>query len=466
MPKTMFEKIWDHHVVYQEPDKPAVLYIDLHLIHEVTSPQAFDGLRLNGRKIRRPDLTIATVDHNVPTSNRGLPIEDPVSRKQVDVLAENVKEFGVTYYDMHSPGQGIVHIIGPEQGYTQPGKTIVCGDSHTSTHGAFGALAIGIGTSEVEHVLATQCLRQAKPKTMEVRVNGKLPNGVTAKDVVLGIIGKIGVSGATGHVIEYTGEAIRGLSMEGRMTVCNMSIEAGARAGMVAPDDTTFDYMRGRPNVPQGDAFDEAVERWRSLASDPGAVFDTTVEIDAADLSPFVTWGTNPGMVMAVTDRVPDPASFDSPAGQDAARRALQYMALEPGTPIQDVTLDRVFIGSCTNSRIEDLRAAAAVIGDRKVHSDVYAMVVPGSYAIKQQAEEEGLDRVFRDAGFDWRDAGCSMCLGMNPDILQPGQRCASTSNRNFEGRQGPGGRTHLVSPQMAAAAAITGHFVDIRDWE
>ena len=466
MPKTMFEKIWDHHVVYQEPDKPAVLYVDLHLIHEVTSPQAFDGLRMNGRKTRRPDLTIATVDHNVPTSNRGLPIEDPISRKQVDVLGQNVQEFGITYHDMNSPGQGIVHIIGPEQGYTQPGKTIVCGDSHTSTHGAFGALAIGIGTSEVEHVLATQCLRQAKPKTMEVRVNGTLPNGVTAKDVILAIIGKIGVSGATGHVIEYTGEAIRGLSMEGRMTVCNMSIEAGARAGMVAPDDTTFDYMRGRPHVPQGDAFDEAADRWRSLATDPGAVFDTTVEIEAADLSPFVTWGTNPGMVVPVTDSVPDPASFDSPSGREAAQRALQYMALEPGTPIQDITLDRVFIGSCTNSRIEDLRAAAAVIGDSKVHPDVYAMVVPGSFAIKKQAEEEGLDRIFKEAGFDWREAGCSMCLGMNPDILQPGQRCASTSNRNFEGRQGPGGRTHLVSPQMAAAAAITGHFVDIREWK
>ncbi len=466
MARTMFEKIWKHHVVYQEPDKPAVLYVDLHLIHEVTSPQAFDGLRMNGRNVRRPDLTVATVDHNVPTSNRDLPIEDPVSRKQVDVLGQNLQEFGITYHDMHSPGQGIVHIIGPEQGYTQPGKTIVCGDSHTSTHGAFGALAIGIGTSEVEHVLATQCLRQAKPKTMEVRVNGKLPNGVTAKDVILGIIGKIGVSGATGHVIEYTGEAIRSLSMEGRMTVCNMSIEAGARAGMVAPDDTTFDYMRGRPHVPQGDAFDEAVERWRTLATDPDAVFDTTVEINAADLSPFVTWGTNPGMVVPVTDSVPDPASFDSPAGREAARRALQYMALEPGTPIQDITLDRVFIGSCTNSRIEDLRAAATVIGDRKVHPDVYAMVVPGSFAVKKQAEEEGLDSVFKDAGFDWREAGCSMCLGMNPDILQPGQRCASTSNRNFEGRQGPGGRTHLVSPQMAVAAAITGHFVDIRKWE
>ena len=463
MPRTMFEKIWEHHVVYQEPDKPAVLYVDLHLIHEVTSPQAFDGLRLNGRKVRRPDLTIATADHNVPTSNRDRPIQDPVSRKQVDVLGKNLQEFGITYHDMHSPEQGIVHIIGPEQGYTQPGKVIVCGDSHTSTHGAFGALAMGIGTSEVEHVLATQCLRQAKSRTMEVRVNGKLPSGVTAKDVILAIIGKIGVSGATGHVIEYT---IRGLSMEGRMTVCNMSIEAGARAGMVAPDDTTFDYMRGRPHVPQGDAFDEAADRWRSLATDPGAVFDTTVEINAADLSPFVTWGTNPGMVVPVTGSVPDPASFDSPAGREAAQRALQYMALEPGTPIQDITLDRVFIGSCTNARIEDLRAASMVIGDRKVHPDVYAMVVPGSFAVKKQAEEEGLDRIFKDAGFDWREAGCSMCLGMNPDILQPGQRCASTSNRNFEGRQGPGGRTHLVSPQMAAAAAITGHFVDIREWE
>ena len=466
MPKTMFEKIWDSHLVYEEPGKPAILYVDLHLVHEVTSPQAFDGLRMNGRKVRQPELTVATVDHNVPTADRHLPIADPTSKQQVEALVHNCQEFGVTLYDVHSPGQGIVHIIGPEQGYTQPGKTIVCGDSHTSTHGAFGALAIGVGTSEVEHVLATQCLRQARPKTMEIRVNGSLPHGVTAKDVILGIIGKIGVGGAQGYVVEYTGEAIRSLSMEGRMTVCNMSIEAGARAGMVAPDDTTFEYMRGRPHVPQGEAFDAAVERWKALATDPGATFDTVVEIDAASLSPFVTWGTNPGMVVPVTERVPEPSSFGSPVEREAAERALKYMALEPRTPIQEIAIDRVFIGSCTNSRIEDLRAAASVIKGRTVSPAVNAMVVPGSFAIKAQAEAEGLDRIFRDAGFDWREAGCSMCLGMNPDILEPGQRCASTSNRNFEGRQGPGGRTHLVSPQMAAAAAIAGYFVDIRDWE
>ena len=466
MPKTMFEKIWDSHVVHEEPSTPAILYIDLHLVHEVTSPQAFEGLRMSSRNVRRPDLTIATVDHNIPTTDRFLPITDPISLNQVETLTKNVEDFGITYYGRTSPGQGIVHIIGPEQGYTQPGKTIVCGDSHTSTHGAFGALAIGIGTSEVEHVLATQCLRQARPKTMEIRVNGRLPNGVTAKDVILNIIGTIGVGGATGHVIEYTGEAIRSLSMEGRMTVCNMSIEAGARAGMVAPDDTTFDYMRGRPNVPQGDDFDAAVERWKTLATDADASYDTVVEIDADTLSPFVTWGTNPGMVVSVTDRVPDPASFDTPAECVAAERALEYMGLESGTPIQDITLDQVFIGSCTNSRIEDLRAAAEVIKGRTVNPSVQAMVVPGSFAIKQQAEKEGLDAIFHDAGFEWREAGCSMCLAMNPDVLQPGQRCASTSNRNFEGRQGPGGRTHLVSPQMAAAAAIAGHFVDIREWE
>ncbi len=465
MPKTMFQKIWDDHVVYQEPDGPAILYVDLHLVHEVTTPQAFDGLRMSGRKVRRPDLTIATLDHNVPTADRHLPIADPISRQQVEALERNCREFGITLYDMHSPGQGIVHVIGPEQGYTQPGKTIVCGDSHTATHGALGALAIGIGTSEVEHALATQCLRQSKPKTMEIRANGSLPYGVVAKDLILGIIGRIGVSGATGHAVEYTGQAVRGLSMEGRMTVCNMSIEAGARAGMIAPDDTTFEYMRGRPQVPQGRAFDAAVERWRALPTDSGATYDKVVELDAATLSPFVTWGTNPGMVAPVTERVPDPASFATPAERGAAERALKYMALEPGTPIQKIAIDRVFIGSCTNSRIEDLRAAASVAKGRRVNSKVYAMVVPGSFAVKQLAEAEGLDRIFTDAGFDWRDAGCSMCLGMNPDILQPGQRCASTSNRNFEGRQGPGGRTHLVSPPMAAAAAIAGHFVDIREW-
>ena len=465
MPRTMFEKIWDSHVVHEEPGAPAILYVDLHLVHEVTSAQAFEGLRTNGRRVRRPDLTIATVDHNIPTTDRFLPIADATSLKQVDTLSKNVEEFGITYYGRTSPGQGIVHIIGPEQGHTQPGKTIVCGDSHTSTHGAFGALAIGIGTSEVEHVLTTQCLRQARPKTMEIRVDGRLPNGVTAKDVILNIIGTIGVAGATGHVIEYTGEVIRSLSMEGRMTVCNMSIEAGARAGMVAPDDTTFDYMRGRPHVPQGDDFDAAVERWKTLATDTDASYDTVVTIDADSLSPFVTWGTNPGMVVPVTEKVPDPASFDTPADRAAAERALDYMGLEAGTLIQDIALDQVFIGSCTNSRIEDLRAAAAVVKGRTVNPSVQAMIVPGSFAIKHQAEQEGLDAIFQDAGFEWREAGCSMCLGMNPDILQPGQRCASTSNRNFEGRQGPGGRTHLVSPQMAAAAAIAGHFVDIREW-
>jgi len=422
-------------------------------------------LRMSGRKVRRTDLTIATLDHNVPTMGRNLPIADPISRQQVEALERNCQEFGITLYDMGSPGQGIVHIIGPEQGYTQPGKTIVCGDSHTSTHGAFGALAIGIGTSEVEHALATQCLRQSKPKTMEIHANGSLPYGVTAKDLILGIIGRIGVSGATGYVVEYTGQAIRDLSMEGRMTVCNMSIEAGARAGMVAPDDTTFEYMRGRPWVPQGSAFDAAMERWQALPTDSDATYDKVENIEVASLSPFVTWGTNPGMVVPVTERVPDPASLATQAERAAAERALTYMALEPGTPIQQIAIDRVFIGSCTNSRIEDLRAAAYVAKGHKVNSKTYAMVVPGSTAVKAQAEAEGLDRIFTDAGFDWREAGCSMCLGMNPDILQPGQRCASTSNRNFEGRQGPGGRTHLVSPPMAAAAAIAGHFVDIREW-
>ena len=464
-PKTLFKKIWDAHVVHQEPGQPTLLYVDLHLVHEVTSAQAFDGLRKAGRKVRRPDLTIATADHNTPTWDRSLPITDPISQKQLDALTRNCEEFGITLYDMNSPLQGIVHIIGPEQGYTQPGKVIVCGDSHTSTHGAFGAIAIGMGTTQVELVLATQCLVQAPIKTMEVRVDGSLPKGVAAKDLVLGIIGKIGVEGGVGHVIEYTGEAVRSLSMEGRMTVCNMSIEAGARAGMVAPDDITFEYLRGRPHVPQRDDFDAAVEQWRGLATDPGAKFDTVVEIDAGRLEPFVTWGTNPGMVVPVTGRVPDPASFDNAGDREAAERALGYMGLEPDTPIQEIKIDRVFLGSCTNSRIEDLRAASEVVKGRNVSDRVYAMVVPGSYAVKKLAEDEGLDRIFRDAGFDWREAGCSMCLGMNPDILQPGERCASTSNRNFEGRQGKGGRTHLVSPQMAAAAAIAGHFVDIREW-
>ena len=464
-PKTMFEKIWDSHVVHDEPGQPTILYVDLHLVHEVTSPQAFDGLRMAGRQVRRTDLTVATADHNTPTWDLALPITDPIAKQQLDALSKNCEEFGVTLYDRYSPLQGIVHVIGPEQGYTQPGKVIVCGDSHTSTHGAFGAFAIGIGTSEVEHVLATQTLRQFKPKTMEVRVDGTLHNGVTAKDVILSIIGEIGVAGATGHVIEYTGEAIRSLSMEGRMTVCNMSIEGGGRAGMVAPDDTTFEYVRGRPQAPQGDDFEAAVERWRELATDEGAAYDKVVVIDGASLEPHVSWGTNPGMVAPVTGRVPDPNSFDDDAEQRSAERALEYMALEPDTPIENIRLNRVFIGSCTNSRIEDLRAAAEIARGRKVSDDVYAMVVPGSAAIKQQAEDEGLDAIFTDAGFDWRVAGCSMCLGMNPDILQPGERCASTSNRNFEGRQGKGGRTHLVSPAMAAAAAIAGHFVDVREW-
>ena len=465
MAMTMFEKLWNAHVVYEEPGQPTLIYMDIHLVHEVTSPQAFEGLRMAGRSVRRPDLTVATADHNVPTWDRSLPVTDEISRKQLDALSSNARDVGITLYDMYSPLQGIVHIIGPEQGYTQPGRTIACGDSHTSTHGAFGALAMGIGSSEVEHVLATQTLRLFKPKTMEVRVNGELPAGVTAKDVILGIIGRIGVTGGAGHVIEYTGEAIRSLTMEGRLTVCNMSIEAGARAGMIAPDDATFEYMRGRPQVPQGDDFDAAVERWRTLRSDPQATYDKLVEIDGASLEPFVTWGTNPGMVAPVTGRVPDPASYSDATDREAAEGALTYMGLEPNIPIQDIRIDRVFLGSCTNARIEDLRDAADVIEGRKVHPDVNAMVVPGSFAVKRQAEAEGLDRIFVDAGFDWREAGCSMCLGMNPDILEPGQRCASTSNRNFEGRQGKGGRTHLVSPQMAAAAAIAGHFVDIREW-
>ena len=464
-PKNILEKIWDAHVVHEAPGEPSVLYVDLHLVHEVTSPQAFDGLRMAGRAVRRPDLTIATADHNTPTWDRSLPVTDPISKQQLDALSRNCSEFGITLYDMYSPNQGIVHIIGPEQGYTQPGKTIVCGDSHTSTHGAFGAFAIGIGTTQVELVLATQCIVQPRFKTMEVRVEGALPAGVTAKDLILGVIGRIGIGGAAGHAVEYTGEAIRSLSMEGRMTVCNMSIEAGARAGMVAPDDTTFEYMRGRPNVPRGDDFEAAVEEWRELSSDPGSHFDSLVEIDAAGLEPHVTWGTNPAMVAPVTGRVPDPGSFENADDREAATRALEYMDLEPDTPMEEVHIDKVFIGSCTNARIEDLRAAADVIQGRKVKDGVHAMVVPGSYAVKERAEQEGIAGIFQDAGFDWREAGCSMCLGMNPDILQPGERCASTSNRNFEGRQGKGGRTHLVSPAMAAAAAITGHFVDIREW-
>ena len=463
--KTMFDKIWEAHLVKEVEGQPSLLYIDLHLVHEVTSPQAFEGLRMAGRPVRRPDLTVAVADHNTPTWDLSLPITDTIAKQQLDALTQNCEEFGVTLHDRFSPLQGIVHVIGPEQGHTQPGKTIVCGDSHTSTHGAFGAFAIGIGTSEVEHVLATQTLRQFKPKTMEVRVEGPLPPGVSAKDVVLSIIGEIGTAGATGHVIEYTGEGITSLSMEGRMTVCNMSIEAGARAGMVAPDQVTFDYMRGRDNVPQGEDFEKAVSEWMKLSTDDGAGYDRVVIIKSKDLEPHVSWGTNPGMVIPISSRIPKPNDYSDEGERESVERALTYMDLEPGTRIQDVPVDRIFIGSCTNSRIEDLRAAARVAEGKKVNDSVYAMVVPGSNAIKRQAEDEGLDTIFTEAGFDWREAGCSMCLGMNPDILQPGERCASTSNRNFEGRQGRGGRTHLVSPEMAAAAAIAGHFVDIREW-
>jgi 3-isopropylmalate/(R)-2-methylmalate dehydratase large subunit len=464
--RTLFEKIWDAHVVRDVPGEPTLLYIDLHLVHEVTSPQAFEGLRLTGRRVRRPDLTIATMDHNTPTWPLSQPVTDPIAKEQLDALERNCKEFGIRLEGRFSPLQGIVHVIGPELGLTQPGMTIVCGDSHTSTHGAFGALAFGIGTSEVEHVLATQTLPQRKPKAMEVRVDGELPVGVAAKDIVLGIIGRIGIGGGVGHVIEYTGSAIRGLSMEGRMTVCNMSIEGGARAGMIAPDDTTFAYVEGRPHAPKGAAWEAALDAWRSLRTDPGATYDRTVTIDASRLVPHVTWGTNPGMVAPVDGRVPDPSSAPSDDDRRSLEQALRYMDLKPLTPIQDIQLDRVFIGSCTNARLEDLRAAAAVVRGKHVHPRVRAMVVPGSHQVKVAAEEEGLDRVFTEAGFEWREAGCSMCLGMNPDILQPGERCASTSNRNFEGRQGKGGRTHLVSPPMAAAAALAGHFVDIREWD
>ena len=465
MPRTMFEKIWDAHIVREEAGQPALLYVDLHLVHEVTSPQAFEGLRLTGRKVRRPDLTIATMDHNVPTTNRSLPIVDQISQKQMSALAQNCADFGVTLYDIHSKRQGIVHVIGPELGATQPGMTICCGDSHTSTHGAFGALAFGIGTSEVEHILATQCLPQSKPKTMEIRVNGQLGHGVTAKDIILAIIGKIGTDGATGYAVEYTGEAMRALSMEGRMTVCNMSIEAGARAGMIAPDEKTFAYIQGKPFAPEGEDWDAAVAAWRQLPTDPGAAYDTLVELDAAAIAPHVSWGTSPGMVVPITQAIPSPDDYADPGDRRAAERALEYMGLTANVLLQDVPLDTVFIGSCTNGRIEDLRAAAAILKGNKISPGLRALAVPGSAQVKVQAEAEGLDQVFKDAGFDWREAGCSMCLGMNPDILQPGERCASTSNRNFEGRQGKGGRTHLVSPQMAAAAAIAGHLVDIREW-
>ncbi len=469
MPKTMFEKIWEAHSVGAEDS--GLLYIDLHLVHEVTSPQAFDGLRLAARDVRRPDRTLATADHNVPTD--GTPtaarIKDELSRVQVQTLERNCEEFGIPVYSLGSAHQGIVHVIGPELGVTQPGMTIVCGDSHTSTHGAFGALAFGIGTSEVEHVLATQCLVSKRPRSMRIRYEGELGFGVGAKDLILGTIGQIGVGGATGHVVEYAGPAIEALSMEGRMTVCNMTIEGGGRAGMIAPDETTFEWFAihngSRPAAPSGQALEEAIERWSQLQGDEGASFDEEVVVDAAALAPQVTWGTTPGMVTQVTGKVPSPDDFDNEASRESAERALAYMGLEAGTNIEDIALDRVFIGSCTNSRIGDLRTAAEMVAGRKVAPSVRAMVVPGSAQVKAQAEAEGLDRVFSEAGFEWRGAGCSMCLGMNPDILAPGERCASTSNRNFEGRQGRGGRTHLVSPRMAAAAAIEGHFVDIRDW-
>ncbi len=463
--RTLSQKIWESHVVRAEDGRPDLLYVDLHLVHEVTSAQAFEALRLAGREVRRPDLTIATVDHNVPTSDRDKPWPDPLSIQQVEVLTGNVRQFAIPYFGVEDVRQGIVHVIGPEQGMSQPGLLIVCGDSHTSTHGAFGALAIGIGTSEVEHVLATQTLPQARPKTMAVEVSGSLTDGVTAKDVILAIIRQIGVAGGIGHVIEYRGDTIVGLSMEGRMTVCNMSIEAGARAGMVAPDDTTFAYLEGRPFAPKGKDWQRALDYWRALPTDEGARFDKTVSLRAAAIEPCVTWGTTPAQSVPVTGRVPDPDGFDDPAARELGWRSLTYMDLQPNKAIEDIALDRVFIGSCTNSRIEDLRAAAAVVRGQRVSPRVRALVVPGSGLVKAQAEQEGLDKVFLDAGFEWRDAGCSMCLGMNPDFLLPGERCASTSNRNFEGRQGPGGRTHLVSPQMAAAAAIEGHFVDIRAW-
>ncbi|WP_028963543.1 3-isopropylmalate dehydratase large subunit [Sulfobacillus thermosulfidooxidans] len=463
-PLTLFEKIWNDHVVMQEPGQPALLYIDLHLIHEVTSPQAFEGLRLHNRTVRRPDRTFAVMDHNVPTTDRSLPITDPIAKRQMDLLEENCRQYHIPLFNLHHPEQGIVHIIGPEQGLTQPGMTIVCGDSHTSTHGAFGALAFGIGTSEVEHVLATQCLVQSKPKTMAVYFTGKRPPGVTPKDMILALIGQIGTSGATGYVIEYMGDAVHALTMDERMTLCNMSIEAGARAGMVSPDETTINYLRGRPHVPQGDAFEQIKDRWLQYATDPGASFDREVVIDLETLIPMVTWGTSPGMVARIDENVPDPDSFADDSMRESARYALEYMGLKPGTPLTEIPVDRVFIGSCTNGRLEDLQKAADIVKGKKVHARVRAMVVPGSGLVKRQAEAMGLHQIFIDAGFEWREPGCSMCLGMNPDILEPGERCASTSNRNFEGRQGKGGRTHLVSPQMAAAAALYGHFVDVRN--
>jgi 3-isopropylmalate/(R)-2-methylmalate dehydratase large subunit len=463
MGKTLYDKIWDDHLVDEQPDGTCLIYIDRHLVHEVTSPQAFEGLRMSGRKVRAPEKTLAVVDHNVPTTDRSKGIDDPESRTQVDTLAQNAADFGVEYYDERDIRQGIVHVIGPEQGFTLPGMTIVCGDSHTSTHGAFGALAHGIGTSEVEHVLATQTLIQKKAKNMRITVDGQLPRGVTAKDIILAIIGEIGTAGGTGYVMEYAGEAIRALSMEGRMTVCNMSIEGGARAGLIAPDEKTFDYIKGRPRAPKGAAWDTAMRYWETLRSDPDATFDHEVSLDAASLPPIVTWGTSPEDVVAITGAVPDPDAVADESKRAAMKRALDYMGLRPGTRMTDIAIDRVFLGSCTNGRIEDLRAAARMVEGRKVHERVNAMVVPGSGLVKEQAEAEGLDKIFIAAGFEWREPGCSMCLAMNPDKLAPGERCASTSNRNFEGRQGFKGRTHLVSPAMAAAAAVAGHFVDIR---
>ncbi|MCL5285760.1 MAG: 3-isopropylmalate dehydratase large subunit [Nitrospirae bacterium] len=462
MPKTIIEKIWDDHVVTEDQGM-VLLYIDRQLVHEVTSPQAFEGLRMAGRKVRRPDLTFAVPDHNVPTTDRSHGITDPVSALQVNTLEKNAREFGVTYFSMNDIRQGIVHVIAPEQGITLPGLTIVCGDSHTATHGAFGALAFGIGTSEVEHVLATQTLPQTRPRTMEIRIEGKPAPGVTPKDLILAVIGQIGTAGGTGHILEFTGEAVRALTMEGRMTLCNMAIEAGARAGLVAPDEKTFTYLKGRPYAPKGDLWDRAVAYWQSLATDPGATYDRTVTLDASRLSPQVTWGTNPGQVTGVDGRVPDPEQFTDPVERDMARKALAYMGLSPGTRITDIPVTRIFIGSCTNGRIEDLRAAASIVKGHKIAKGVSAMVVPGSGLVRQQAEKENLHQIFIEAGLEWREPGCSMCLGMNPDQLAPFERCASTSNRNFEGRQGKNGRTHLVSPEMAAAAAIAGHFVDIR---
>jgi 3-isopropylmalate/(R)-2-methylmalate dehydratase large subunit len=463
--RTLFAKVWDAHTVVADADGPSLLYIDLHLVHEVTSPQAFEGLRVSGRTVRRPDLTVATMDHNVPTIDQLAPIKDPVSAAQVEALRRNCADFGIACYGVGHQWQGIVHVIGPELGLTLPGTTIVCGDSHTATHGAFGALAFGIGTTDVEHVLATQTLRAARPRSMEVRIDGELPPWVTAKDVALGVVRTIGTAGARGHVVEYTGSAVRRMSMEQRMTLCNLTIEAGGRAGLIAPDDTTLAYLMGRPFAPRGEAWDEAVAAWSTLGTDPAASYDRQVAIDAAELAPTVTWGTTPAQSVAVTDSIPHPNSFPDPAQRESAARALEYMGLTPGTPMQEVAIDTVFIGSCTNARIEDLRSAASVMDGRRVAAGVRVLVVPGSQQVKRQAESEGLDTIFRNAGAEWRDAGCSMCLGMNPDILKPGERCASTSNRNFEGRQGRGGRTHLVSPPMAAAAAIQGRITDVRQF-